>query len=214
MIHRTLVLTGMFPPLTGGAERYLDTLVRGLDYERLIIVAPPHPSASDYDRTLRTRVIRRNLHAGLLRPSWLSHLTWLIRFVRSEKISRLVFGHYAGFVGLGPLLKIFTGTPYIVSVFGLDFIVYRKKFIRRLMLRWTLRQAEWITTISRHTQELLVTFGVPEGKIVLAPPAVLPSETRSNASRSLERASRPTQPLTIDRCFLAQRKFGFQQVGG
>ncbi|MBI5405370.1 MAG: glycosyltransferase [Candidatus Kerfeldbacteria bacterium] len=175
MIHRTLLLTAAFPPAVGGAERYLQQLTDHLDRDRVVVVAPPHPAAPEFDAKSPVRIIRRDLHRSrLIRPAWAWHVAWMMRTIRRQGISRLVFGHYGGFVALGPLMKFLTGTPYLVSVFGLDFTSYRKTWVRRTLLRWTLRKAEWVTTISEHTQSLLRDFGVPEGKIVLAPPGIDP----------------------------------------
>lgn len=180
MIHRTLLLTATFPPAVGGAERYLQQLAERLDPDRMVVIAPPHPAALDFDAQSRVKIIRRDLHRSrLIRPTWAWHVVWLMRTIRRQNISRLIFGHYGGFVALGPAMKLLTGTPFIVSIFGLDFTAYRKTWIRRTLLRWALRKAEWVTTISQYTQSLLRDFGVPEGKIVLAPPGIDPIELPS-----------------------------------
>jgi len=209
MIRRTLLVTAMFPPAVGGAERYLETVARDLEPGQITVVAPPHPQSEKFDENFPARIIRRNVHAGWLRPSWVNHIGWLIRLVRREKITRVVFGHYAGFVGVGPFLLALTGIPYVVSVFGLDFVAYRKTAIRRWLLRWTLRHAEWVTTISSYTRQLLVEFGVPDGKIVLAPPSVqprfLPDHSAIHRFRSDSRISAEA-PMMVTVGRLVRRK--------
>ncbi len=175
-MNRTLLITHFFPPGTGGAERYLDVLARHLPPADLIVVAPPMPNDRAVDAQARYPIIRKDLlRHPFLRPGWLGQIFWLGRVIRQKKIRRLVFGHYASFASLGLLAKIMFGIPYTVAVFGLDFMVYRKSLWRRIFLRLNLRYAEWVVTISTFTQQLLRDFGVPAGKIRLAPPAMPPS---------------------------------------
>ncbi|MBI4426447.1 MAG: glycosyltransferase [Candidatus Kerfeldbacteria bacterium] len=172
MIHRTLVITHLFPPPIGGVEQYLEQLVRGLPGEQLIVVAPPSPGDEDFDRTVPAIVIRRDLHRGWLTPTWLAHLPWLIRVIQRHRITRLVFGHYAGSVGLGMVARWLLGRPYVVGIFGLDFYAYRTTIVRRVLLRLALRGAEWVVTNSTFTARLVTNFGVPSGKVVVSFPGV------------------------------------------
>lgn len=175
-MNRTLLITHFFPPGTGGAERYLDVLARHLPPADLIVAAPPMPNDRAIDAQVGYSTIRKDLlRHPFLRPAWLGHIFWLGRIIRQKKIRRLVFGHYAGFASLGLLAKIMFGIPYTVAVFGLDFMAYRKSLWRRIFLRFNLRYAEWVVTISTFTQQLLRDFGVPAGKIQLASPAMPPS---------------------------------------
>ncbi len=180
MMHRTLLLTQFFPPRTGGAERYIEQLVRSLGTS-VVVVAPPGRGDVEVDRTIPGRVLRRDLHfAGGLRPGWLFHLPWLIRLIRREHITRVIFPHYAAFVSLGTILRKMLGIPFVVGCFGLDFIAYRESRIRRTLMRWNLRSAQWIFPNSTYTADLVAAFGIPRGKIVLAPPGVPPMPEPTN----------------------------------
>lgn len=207
-MRRTLLITQHFPPAIGGAEEYLKTLARGLAPADLVVIAPPADGDAVFDQAQPYRVIRRNLLLSRwLRPSWLAHAAWLIRMIRRERIERVVFGHYAGFVPLGLIARWLTATPYIVSVLGLDFTAYRRTFIRRVLLRLALRQADWVTTISEFSRRLLVEFGVPKGKIVLSQPGL--TTARIMVSRDAARQSLRLPPdafclLTVGR--LVKRK--------
>lgn len=208
-MHRTLLITHFFPPKIGGAERYCEALARQLPPSDLIVVAPSGARDMDVDQSLPGTVIRQDLmRSGLIKPSWLAALPWLLRTIKREKIRRIVFGHYAGFVALGFIIKLLLGIPYVVTVFGLDFIAYRTPPWRRLLLRFNLRAAEWVVTISSYTKGLLRDFGVPDGKIVIAAPGITlhepPAKEAIEHFRNVHRlAHRPTL-LTVGR--LVQRK--------
>jgi len=58
-IPRTLVLTGHFPPETGGVERFTWEFVRRLPAEQVVVVAPRWPGDEEFDATLDFPVIRR-----------------------------------------------------------------------------------------------------------------------------------------------------------
>lgn len=172
-MNRTLLVTYHFPPEVGGAERYLDTLTQRLDPLSLFVVAPPSPGAATIDVSRTFRIVRKNLLAHpFVRPGWFGNFFWTLRLVRRERITRVLFGHYAGFVSLGLMLRFLLGIPYVVTVFGLDFISYRRSLLRRVLLRINLRHAEWVVTISSFTRDRLHDFGVPLGKIVIAAPGI------------------------------------------
>lgn len=173
MTHRTLLVTQTFGLLHGGGiERYLDAVCRSVEPSRITVVVPPDRSVPrDESRTPYT-VLRKDLLApSFVRPSWLLRLPWFLRAIRAQHATRVLFGHYAGWVGLGFLAKLITGTPYVIVFYGLDFLSYRTTAFRRFFLRWNIRLAEYVVVISSYTRTLLKDFGVPEGKIIMAPPS-------------------------------------------
>lgn len=173
MMHRTLFITQFFPPATGGIERYLADLCSALPSESVTVVAPPHPDDKGFDGSFAARIIRKDLLRHRFgRPSWLWHLPWLLRTIRATGAARLVFGHYSGAATLGLLAKQLAGVPYVLTFHGLDFLSYRTTAIRRALLRYNTRSAEWVVANSEYTRGLLRDFGVPDGKIVVAHPAV------------------------------------------
>jgi phosphatidylinositol alpha-1,6-mannosyltransferase len=56
---RTLVLTGHFPPSTGGVQRFTWELVRRLPADRVVVVAPHTRGDAAFDRGLPFPVVRR-----------------------------------------------------------------------------------------------------------------------------------------------------------
>ncbi len=59
-IPRTIVLTGHFPPASGGVQTFTFELLRRLPADRLGVVAPYHPDARRVDATLDFPVYRRH----------------------------------------------------------------------------------------------------------------------------------------------------------
>ncbi|MDL4817676.1 glycosyltransferase family 4 protein [Actinomadura opuntiae] len=67
---RTLVLSGHFPPESGGVQTFTWELVRRLPAERVLVVAPAWPGAAEFDAGLDFPVVRRRgylLFRGLRR---------------------------------------------------------------------------------------------------------------------------------------------------
>ena len=58
-IPRTLVVTGHFPPMSGGVQTFTWELVRRLAPGRLVVVAPEWPGAAEVDAGLGFPVVRR-----------------------------------------------------------------------------------------------------------------------------------------------------------
>jgi len=176
MTHRTLLVTQSFDSSHGGGiERYIDAVCRSVDPSCITVIAPPEPQALDAANAPPYAVLRKDLLApSLARPSWLFRLPWFLDAIRTRRITRILFGHYAGWVGLGFLAKLITGTPYAIIFYGLDFLSYRTTAFRRFFLRWNIKLAERIIVISSYTYSLLKDFGVPEGKIIVAHPPTEP----------------------------------------
>lgn len=59
-LPRTLVVTGHFPPASGGVQTFTWELLRRLPADRFVVVAPQHDGAARFDRTLDFPVIRRS----------------------------------------------------------------------------------------------------------------------------------------------------------
>ncbi len=170
MIHRTLLVTQSFSPEhSGGIERTLDAICNNVDPSRIVVIAPPSSNGPSGDPVTPYTVIYKDLlKHTFARPAWLFRLPWFLATVRAQRATRVLFGHYAGWVSLGALTKLITGTPYAAMFHGLDFLSYRTSMMRRFLLRWNVRLAEWIIVNSSYTYSLLKDFGVPEGKLVIA----------------------------------------------
>jgi glycosyltransferase involved in cell wall biosynthesis len=58
-IPTTIVLARHFPPSVGGIQTFTEQLLRRLEPEHLLVVAPSHPRAAAYDMALPFEVVRR-----------------------------------------------------------------------------------------------------------------------------------------------------------
>lgn len=209
MIHRTLLITSFFPPNVGGTERYVENIARNLPSNRLVVVAPPAPGDRAFDSSLPSTVIRKDLlQRSHIRPGWLKHLAWIMSLIRKERITRLVFGHYAGFVGLGLAAKMMLGIPYVLIFHGLDFYSYRSNLVRRTLLRLNLRGAEWVIANSSFTLQLLNEFGVPRGKTLIAAPGIAQraTPTKDEVRSFRSRYHLQSQPMLLTVGRLVPRK--------
>jgi phosphatidylinositol alpha-1,6-mannosyltransferase len=59
---RVLVVTGHFPPAPGGVQTFTWEMLRRMPAERLVVVAPAHPDAAEFDAGLDFPVIRRRAY--------------------------------------------------------------------------------------------------------------------------------------------------------
>lgn len=183
MIRRTLLMSSYFPPGGGGGERYIETLVRTLSTDRMIIVVPPRAGEVIFDSTLSSRVIRKDLLTGFLR--WLRSWPWLRALCIRERITYILFGNYSALVTLGRIAKYFLGVPYSMIIHGTDFLAYNRQWHRRLMLRWNCSGADFIFVNSSYSRRLLTDHGTPRSKIILASPGV-PSHPQMTDSARIE----------------------------
>ncbi|MCX6295901.1 MAG: glycosyltransferase [Bacteroidetes bacterium] len=56
--------------------------------------------------------------------------------------------------------------PYIVTPLGSDILISPKEsFIYRLLLKYSFKRSDWITSMAPHMKEAMINLGVPESKI-------------------------------------------------
>jgi phosphatidylinositol alpha-1,6-mannosyltransferase len=112
-VPRTLVVTGHFPPEHGGVQTFTWEFVRRLPADRLVVVAPAWPGATEFDAGLDFPVIRRHgyaLFAGLsrlvaehrLRVGWITALApfgLYAPLIRRAGLDRLVASSHGQEIG-------------------------------------------------------------------------------------------------------------------
>jgi len=104
-IPRTVVVTGHFPPESGGVQTFTYELVRRLPADRIVLIAPAWPGAADFDATLDFPVIRR--HGYLL-------FRGLRRIARRHRASAAWIPALAPFGLYAPLVRA-AGIGHIVA---------------------------------------------------------------------------------------------------
>lgn len=161
---RTLLVTMDYLPRTGGVARYYGRLVAELGADATVLTSVAGPAAPG--------VLRRQL-SWRLWPHWLP-LLWVIpRAMREAGADRLWIGEVAPTGVAALLLKLTRGTPYAVSVHGLDIqLQARRSFLRRFIVRQVLQHAQFITSNSAFTASLLNSWGIPQSRRVVVLPGV------------------------------------------
>ncbi len=184
---KTLLITAFFPPQLGGLEHYWASVAARWPDRQLIVLTPPGPlKVQSDDRGVR--VFRRNFFPWpWIRPSWLP-LLWTIRAIlKKENCTRILFGHFATYTILGPILKRLTGIEYDLMSHGNDLVNYTRGNFGLWVLRRVLRGARRVYANSEQTQALLRSHGAHT--VQIAPPAIAysawPELSRSEARRQL-----------------------------
>ncbi|SNR52408.1 glycosyltransferase family 4 protein [Actinomadura mexicana] len=140
-IPRTLVLTGHFPPESGGVQTFTWELVRRLPADRLVVVAPAWAGAAEFDAGLGFPVVRR--HAYLLFRG-LRRLVVRHRVEAGWITAAAPFGMYA------PLVRA-AGVPWLVgSAHGQELGWFRAP-PTRAALRAAARSFDVLTHLSATT---------------------------------------------------------------
>jgi|GEM_PF-326139 len=162
------VLTAFARPDEGGIQRSVEQIANALAPD-VVLVAPPHPTAGEYDRSRSYPVIRRHLFGGPGFPTWFWILGWGWRMKR-RGLRTILFGHASGACFLVPMLTII-GVRSIILVHGRDLLAEEARRTKWLM-RWALRSSDWIGVNSTYTAEFVRTLGVSASRIVRTHPAV------------------------------------------
>lgn len=120
-----LLLTGVFPPKTGGSGRWFWEIYRRLPRDRFVIAAGEDPRQEAFDRTHDLRLVRVPLSMsdwGMRNPAGLRGY-WrafraVRRIVKAEGIGEIHCGACLPDGWVGWLLRRVTGTPYVCYMHG------------------------------------------------------------------------------------------------
>lgn len=179
-MKRTLLLSDIFPPRTGGSGRWLWEIYRRLPTEMVSFVVGEAPSQQDFDRALRHSIIRLPLTFedwSITRWRSAKQYASLIRRVarraRESKCEVLHCGRCLpeGLIALG--VKRLTGKPYLCYVHGEDVNVVKSSRHYSFLLRRVLHGASLLIANSDSSRRLLEEdWRVPRAKIRVLYPGV------------------------------------------
>ncbi len=203
-MKKSLFITLDFPPVVGGVARYYQDLVEQFTKEEVLVVAP---CARDTKESSHTQVLRKNLlWSHWLWPRWTKSIFTIWRLVRIHNINILWAGQLLPIGTVCVLLKLFSQTPYIVFVHGMDIGILsgRKKYLAKIILK----NASFVVANSRHTEKLAQQCGVLSSVIVHPCPTDLTVHTKSNA---LLPQKLQNKPLILSVGRLVERK-GFDRI--
>lgn len=170
-MKKTLIITLEFPPHIGGIATYVDLLAQGLPSDKVVVLAPHHKDAKEWDEKRPYTIIRKTLLSNLFWPRWvrLCFLTWSI--CRKEKIEVVMLHHIlpVGYAAL--FVKKIKRIPYIVFSHGTDIVASTKTSWKKKMVRMVAHGSEQIilNSDSLKRRMLLILPELSEKATVLYP---------------------------------------------
>lgn len=157
---KTLLATIDFPPQFGGVANYWANLIRLLDKERIIVLAPECDNSLDFDIEQNYLIYRKNLISKKtwLWPKWLPLLIEMYHVVRSEKIQKVIVTHVLPVGTVAYLIKKTLDVPYIISLHGLDLALSKQNKWKHWLVKKILQNADHLIVNSEFTGNLLINF--------------------------------------------------------
>lgn len=198
---RSLLLTSIYPPTTGGIETYLSGVVSRLPNAR--VIAPDADGVGDFSSVTRWPRPRLNSYWAGRRARWktLARLAWAAK------------RHHADVVHCGLLicdalfardLRRLTGVPYVVYGYGMELLKARKTEEADHWQRLLLGQADAVISISDYTTQLLADCGAKPERIIKAMPGIDPEPFETAARGAV--LPPPDQPVVVSIGRLVERK--------
>lgn len=146
-----LVVTNDFPPQHGGIQTYLRLLCDKLPADRLVVYAPAHPGAVEYDAAAPFSVIRDWRSTLLPSPG----LTKRIReLVMRHDIRQVIFGASVPLGLLAPSLRR-AGVQHVLAMTHGHEVWWAVLPGTRSLLRRVVEAADVVTYVSDYTGECL-----------------------------------------------------------
>ena len=140
-IPRTLVVTGHFPPEHGGVQSFTWELVRRLPADRVVVVAPAWPGATEFDAALDFPVYRKRGYLLFL---------GLRRLVREHDLEVGWITAMAPFGLYAPLVRRAGLSRLVASTHGQE-IGWIRAWPTRLAMRAMSRAVDTVTYLSTAT---------------------------------------------------------------
>ena len=172
MKNNTLIVTAFYPPLVGGLEGYWQEVARRWQNGKCFVFT--NPSQQDnQDHQEKFEIIRKPIFSWTwFKPSWLPLLWEIGAIVEKKNITRIIFGHYANYVVLGPILKKMYGIKFDIMTHGIDTMIPQRKFITNWLLKKNLLSAENIYANSTLTAGVLSGLINHKKDVKIAHPAI------------------------------------------
>jgi phosphatidylinositol alpha-1,6-mannosyltransferase len=177
---RTLLISEIFPPRTGGSGRWFWEIYRRLPREEVVIAAGEDGRQEAFDATHDLRLWRVPLTmrewgirswAGL--RGYGRALRRLRRIVKAEGISRVHCGRCLPEGVMALALKWLCGTPYLCYVHGEDVTTAATSREHRWLVQRVFRGAERVIVNSRNTGQIVrEEWGLLPERIALLHPGV------------------------------------------
>jgi phosphatidylinositol alpha-1,6-mannosyltransferase len=218
---KTLLVSEVFPPQTGGTGRWFWEIYRRLPRAEYLIAAGEDPRQEAFDRGHNLRVQRVPLAMsawGLRSRAGLSGY-WravrrLRRLARGEGVRMLHCGRCLPEGFMARLIKVWDRTPYLCYVHGEEMNYAASSRELCWMMKWVLGAADFLIANSRNTERILREgWGLPADRVRVLHPGVdtrrfVPSPRDPQVRARLGWGDRPVL-LSVGRL---QKRKGHDQV--
>lgn len=165
-MRRTLLVTQDYFPKLGGVARYYHELCSRLD-NTYVLTNVPGASESG------PRIYEEEFYFKRFWPRWAKLLLVLPRYMREYGIEHVLVGQLLPVGTAVALLKAFGFVPgYTVFTHGMDVTLPARHPWKKLLVRWILKNAESVITVSQYTRNQLVKLGVSDRDIHFVYPSV------------------------------------------
>lgn len=174
-----------FPPQIGGIATYVDELAAGLDKGNVVVWAPPHPGAKNWDSERPYKIIRKQLLSFFFWPRWISTCIKLWRLCRKEKIDVVMLHHILPIGYAAWFVKKVSKIPYIIFSHGTDIVAATRTRWKKKMVNIIAFCADQIIANSDSLKRrMLLTLPELADKTIVVYPC--PEETFYTPSSALE----------------------------
>ncbi|MBI5222267.1 MAG: glycosyltransferase family 4 protein [Candidatus Magasanikbacteria bacterium] len=179
---KKLIITMEFPPQIGGIASYTRQFAAALKPEEVVVLAPKHKQAKEFDKTCAFKVIRKGFYfPPFIWPRWLLlfwHVFWL---ARKEKIDIIYLHHVLPVGYVARLIKKIKRVPFLIFSHGTDVLLASRSNWKKERMRSVVNQAEAIVFNSASLRQRflrvwpefqekgLVLYPCPEDDFYLAP---------------------------------------------
>jgi phosphatidylinositol alpha-1,6-mannosyltransferase len=177
---KSLLITEVFPPQTGGSGRWLYELYRRLPAGSASVAAGEYAGAEEFDREQALRIERMPLswaNWGFFSPRGSSQywgaMRRLMKRVQAERPQAIHCGKVLPEGWLAWMIKLRTGLPYWIYVHGEELAYGKQSRELGWMMRRVFAAASGVIANSRNTAELLAEeWRLPAAKLHTLNPGV------------------------------------------
>lgn len=156
-MKKILIITLEFPPQLGGIATYVRYFAESLQGNEVIVLAPKHKDALEFDKKLNFKVVRKNPYwPKFIWPRW-TKLFWQVFWLARRKKIDIIYLHHvlpAGYVGW--LIKKILKIPYLVFSHGTDIEAGTRSAWKRRMARKVTLASEQVIFNSESLRERLL----------------------------------------------------------
>ena len=184
-IKSIALLTGNFPPMTGGISNYLDTIFKNLAQVHTTIICLPTPGWGTFDPQQNYRVRRINIpetwhpfykQFKYLFPAYLAEL------FKKRNLDFVLCGHAHHSLLLSAwIYSIVKKVPYGVFIYGLD-ICHVQRHNYKIVYNFLVKQAKIVIACSQATARIIENLGIPAEKVVVINPPITFNRFTNNNS--------------------------------